>query len=319
MGEYKYWTNEEVFEESRRFSGQRRVDFRNGSPRAYRVAIKRGLIDQMTWLNHRHFWTKEEVIEASRQYVGQGKIAFRVGNPPAWDAAYRNGWVESMPWLGEANHHYWTWSELVKASLPYAGKGRGAFVKGNEKAYRYARRMGWLDRLTWLGRKDSVYTAPVWSVYAYKFPNARYVGLTCDTTLRSWEHRTNNKGRSTVFKYHERTGLPMPEMTVLVHGLTKEQAQVAEDMVRKLYEKMPDVLVLNIAKTGKDSGSTGGVARRWSRAKIIELAKNCSSRAELKKKACAAYHKARKLGMLDELFPNKGVINQKRKPGGTNG
>ena len=299
------WTDDQIILESKKFSGKSKLEFRNGNPKAYRAAIRRNLLEKMTWLSGRRTWTDDDVIEESKKYAGKGRSSFKRGSPAAWDVAYRRGLVNKMTWLGENNHHYWSWEELVEASKPYAGKGRKAFACGCPKAYRFALREGLLDKLTWLGEKSSPYTDPMWSVYVYKFPAACYVGLTIDTSIRDLEHRTNHHGGSSVFKYHEKTCIPIPRMTVIANGLTKEQARVMEDSVRKSYERIPGMTVLNIARTGKDSGSTGSVSRLWTRPRIEEVAKRCKCRSELKKKYHSAYTRARKLGMLEALFPQK--------------
>ncbi len=300
------WTDEMIIEASKEYAGKTVDDFRNGNPRAYARAKERGLMSMMTWLvRQRCACVKCEVMEESKKYAGKGTTYFRRHSPRAYECAQSHGWIKEMTWLGEANHHYWTFDELVQASLPYTGKGRTAFARGNSKAYSFAKRMEWLDKLPWLGVKNDPYTDPVWNVYVYRFRKAVYVGLTCDIAIRAWEHRTGHKKRSAVFKYHKATGEPIPEMEVIARGLTKEKARALEDETVSKYRNDPEVTVLNKARTGIHSGSTGSVSYIWTKPRIIELAKTCTCRSDMKKKASAAYHKARRLGMLDMLFPKK--------------
>jgi len=301
------WTDEDIIKASKEYAGKTVDDFRHGNPKAYSAAKAHGLMDELTWLvRQRGTCVKCEVFEESRKYAGKSKQYFRKHSSRAYQCAKSYGWLKEMTWLVEdANHHYWTFDELIQASIPYTGKGRKAFASGNEKAYRFALRKGWLDRLPWLGVKDDPYTDPVWSVYVYRFEKAVYVGLACDAVTRNWEHNTGRKSRSSVYKYHVATGEPIPEMEIIARGLTRGKARELEDKTVSDFRMNPDVTVLNKAKTGVNSGSTGGVAYIWTKPRIIELAKKCKGRGDMKNKSSAAYHKARKLGMLDMLFPKK--------------
>ena len=79
-----YWQDKQnVFDESHKY--QSRVDFRWGTPGAYRSAIDNGWINEMTWLkrphNYNYKWNRENVFEESRKYEYRG--AFKKGSPGA--------------------------------------------------------------------------------------------------------------------------------------------------------------------------------------------------------------------------------------------
>ena len=99
-----YWQNKQnVIDESRKYSS--RVDFRWGTPSAYRSAIDNGWIDEMEWLkrpqNYNLKWTRENVFTESHKYNTRG--SFKQGCSTAYQVARKNGWLDEMTWLDVKN------------------------------------------------------------------------------------------------------------------------------------------------------------------------------------------------------------------------
>lgn len=95
-----YWQNKEnVMKESHKYNS--RVDFRWGTPGAYRSSIDNGWIEEMTWFkrpqNYNLKWTRENVFAESQKYKSRG--AFKTGNSSAYRAANVNAWLDEMTWL----------------------------------------------------------------------------------------------------------------------------------------------------------------------------------------------------------------------------
>ena len=84
-------------------------------------------------------------------------------------------------------------------------------------------------------------------VYVYEFPdNSAYVGLTYNTRIRDWDHKTNPN--SQVFKHIEKTKL-QPKLKFLTTYIPWEKAKDLEEDFEKKYMK-EGWNMLNIATTG---------------------------------------------------------------------
>lgn len=95
-----YWQiKQNVIDESHKYNS--RVEFRWGSPGAYRSSIDNGWIEEMTWLkrpqNYNLKWTRENVFAESHKYESRG--GFKTGSPSAYRVANINGWLVEMIWL----------------------------------------------------------------------------------------------------------------------------------------------------------------------------------------------------------------------------
>ena len=95
-----YWQiKQNVIDESHKYNS--RVEFRWGSPGAYRSSIDNGWIEEMTWLkrpqNYNLKWTRENVFAESHKYESRG--GFKTGSPSAYRVANVNGWLVEMIWL----------------------------------------------------------------------------------------------------------------------------------------------------------------------------------------------------------------------------
>lgn len=92
-----------------------------------------------------------------------------------------------------------------------------------------------------------------WSVYLYQFPDGKYyVGITVNVTDRHRQHRSRSH-MSSVRAYAEKIGV-VPKITVVFEGLPADQAQIAEDTIRRAGDQTN---CLNIGPTGLGIGSVG--------------------------------------------------------------
>ena len=93
------WTKEKVFEESRKYTFI--SEFQKKSSVAYRVSVKNGWLDEMTWLKRQRkkhkIYTKKECIIISKQYQSRSELK-RI-NYTIWDMCRKNGWLDEMTWL----------------------------------------------------------------------------------------------------------------------------------------------------------------------------------------------------------------------------
>ena len=156
------WTKPKVFKEARKY--QSRSEFAIKCVGAYTVAIRRGWIEQMTWMKEKWShptpkWTKEAVFEESKKYSSRRE--FEDNASSAYSKALQKGWLDNMPWL-ELKRKSWTREDVFEESRKY--NSRSSFSEGSPGAYHIARREKWLDEMPWLvvrttyvSMKDSIF------------------------------------------------------------------------------------------------------------------------------------------------------------------
>ena len=183
-------------------------------------------------------------------------------------------------------------------------------------AYLYAYRNGWISEMTWFkDERLDIINDKIDSVYKYYWEetNAIYIGRTYQQKERDSKHRTSEK--DTVFKYAKKNGLAVPPMEIIEENITVKEALEKEDYWVNYY-KEKGYNVLNKAKTGIGSGSTGAFAKgKWTKKKVFEVAKTCKTRTEFCKKYKGAYVKAWSNGWLSEMtwFENGFILMWKKR------
>lgn len=137
------WTYEMLAEEAKKY--KTKSEFRKGSPSAYTIAYRYGIMDKicthMTPLLHK--WSEEELAQEALKYMTRKE--FEVGSKNAYAAACRCGILDKICAHMQVNYHKWTEEELVQEALKY--KTRVDFINGSPAAYGYARARGLLDKI----------------------------------------------------------------------------------------------------------------------------------------------------------------------------
>ena len=135
------------------------------------------------------------------------------------------------------------------------------------------------------------------TVYAYIDENNKvaYVGLTIDINSRKKSHKY--EFNSAVRKYF---GSNIPEPITLKEGLTVLESQYYEDYYKKQYVN-DGYNLLNVAATGKNIGSIGGIAKWTSKEKVFEESRKYHSKSEFQRKAGGAYNHAKHNKWLKEM------------------
>lgn len=95
-----YWTYERCLEESKKY--KYRGDYRTRSLGSYKVAYRKGWIEDFTWLqkqkpNIRRIWTKEKCREVAIKYKSVSE--FKKENKSAYKAATRYKWLKEYTWF----------------------------------------------------------------------------------------------------------------------------------------------------------------------------------------------------------------------------
>ena len=301
-----YWTDEKVVKESQKY--HTRIEFKLNSPTACKLAYQRKLIDEMTWLKtdwHKkrgprkeHKYTKDVILSIVKQNNCVTITDLRLLNEYAYNQAKKKGWLDDLGLIRPKHENgFWTKEEVLKVSKKYPSKMD--FQKNEPTAYKWAGEYGILDKMVWMKphnydeRKDEHNS----TVYAYvdKVNNVAYVGLTIDSNNRKRRHKYDSN--SAVRKYF---GQNIPEPIILKNGLTVLESQYYEDFYKKQYVK-EGYLLLNVASTGINTGSTGGIVKWTSKEKVFEESKKYHSRSEFKRKAGGAYNHAKHNKWLDEM------------------
>ena len=315
----KKWFKESVFAEARKY--QTRKEFFKGCASAYNVARRNNWLVEMTWFENGYKkdrkWTNEQLFKEARKY--QTITEFSKKNYGAYHNALKKGLIDKMVWFKKQHkpNGYWTKERVFKKAKEY--KTRCEFYKGCPRAYEVVRKNGWLDEMPWLvdgrikmltDKNDSVYK------YYFKETNSIYIGRTLMKRQkeRDSEHIFNIK--DTVHKYAKENGLAVPPMEVIEDNLTLEEGLEREEYWVNYY-KEKGYNVLNIAKTGKGSGSIGAIAKgKWTKERVFEEATKYQTRNNFRKGCSGAYNAARRYGLLDKMdwFKNGYIIEmQKRK------
>ncbi len=227
---------------------------------------------------------------------------FNSKNPAYCSFAYGRGWMKDFTWLERSQRvsGYWkNYDHCYEEAKKY--KTRREFHDKNRKAYDESRRNGWLDKFDWLPnlKKND---AKVDSVYCYLFyeTNAVYVGRTLMIRQDERHKRHLYDKSDKVCRYAIEHGLEVPKMIIIEDNLTIKEGLTREDYWKNKY-KNDGYTIINVGKTGADSGSIGGLGNgKWNYDACYQAAKECSCRSEFEEKFNRAFYVARKKGWIDE-------------------
>ena len=174
-------------------------------------------------------------------------------------------------------------------------------------AYNKARVMGWLNDMTWFELPEMYkgdLSAKNHVVYVYEdiIGHAAYIGLTDNLKRRHREHIRNHKNgkNSRVYEYFTSKGLDIPEPKILDNHLTAMDSRELEDAWLQKY-KEGGWIIINVAKTGRTSGSIGGFIRIWTVEAIKEEAARYTTKAEFEKGNPSAYAAALQKKIMKDL------------------
>lgn len=303
---YGYWTNERIIEESKKYKTP--IEFKINAPTAYKKANEKKLIKGMTWLKtdrHKkrgpranHKYTKDVVVSFIQEHKCTTYADFRRINEYAYNQAKKNGWLSELGLIqNNPGKKFWTKKKIFEVARNYSNKKD--FQEKEPAAYSWASEYKILDKFNWMKPRnyDERKEEHNSTVYAYVDENNKvaYVGLTIDKNSRKKSHKY--EPNSAVRKYF---GKNIPEPIILKDGLTVLESQYYEDHYKKQYAN-DGYNLLNIAPTGKNIGSIGGIAKWTSKEKVFEESKKYHSRSEFRKKAGGAYSHANYNKWLPEM------------------
>lgn len=296
-----YWDYDKCYAEALKYNTI--SDFAKGCSSAHFRAKENEWIKDYTWFvdgkiqsaKKRTIWDYEACYKLALKC--RKKSELKEKNNRAYNVARKNGWFKDYTWFlsDDVIRHQkrpsrvkWTFETCRQEAIKY--KTRGEFSKGSPSAYTISNRNNWIEEFDWLDRIGNIYNNMIDNVYAYFFYDfhAVYVGRTINPADRHLNHTTNDK--SSVYKFSILHGISMPRMTILEDKLTIIQGLKKEDYYRKKFES-DGWKVLNIAKTGKKSGSLGGLGSgKWTYRTCYNEAKKYKTLKEFRKKSPSAYN-----------------------------
>lgn len=307
-----YWTYERCYEEAKKYSYV--TEFANGCPSGHHKAVKNGWIKDYDWFvnglkllgQKRTIWTYEACYKLAKQC--RKKSELKAMSDAAYRVALKNGWFVDYTWFlsdEEIRHQKKPsrvkWSYDVCRELASQYSTLRDFMKKYPSAYTVANRNGWMDDFDWLERASNVHKTKITdNVYAYPFNEFKsvYIGRTINPLNRDIAHNTSEK--SAVFRFASENNVPVPKMVILESGLTIIEGLDREDFYCKKYQSEGWNL-LNIAKTGKKSGSIGSLGNgKWNYNSCYKEAQKYCTLKDFRKKSPAAYNTACKNGWQNE-------------------
>jgi very-short-patch-repair endonuclease len=142
-GRTKYkWSFEIIHKEALKY--QTRIQFQKGSTRAYRAAMRRGLLENVcSHMSTDYWWTKEELHKEALKY--KTRTEFQIKNGAAYQSARKGGLLNSICEHMEDVLTYWTLKMIQLEANKYSS--REEFQKKARKAYSAAWRADLLDRV----------------------------------------------------------------------------------------------------------------------------------------------------------------------------
>ena len=235
--------------------------------------------------------------------------------------ARKNGWLKDYIWFETTEslnrrprpaRVKWPFERVQQIAKRYTTLAQ--FTKENKIASAVARRNGWLDKFTWLGRSLNPFDNRMDNVYAYVFKDTKsvYVGRTIHLQDRDYSHR--NSSDSPVYKHAKINCIEIPKMTVLNTNESLEDGLFKEDLYVQEF-KLLGWNVLNKAKTGIKSGSLGLIRDgKWNEATCYAEARKYTRYIDFERCSASAYNKALKNGWTKQYTWLKRRIILPRKP-----
>lgn len=249
-------------------------------------------------------WSKEDCFNLCRTCKTKTELISK--SRYVYKKMLENGWFDEVDWLEKRTWEPLKWDKESIFNECRKYSSRHELEKNNPYLYRVVKNNNWFEQMDWIKRKPSVYLSGYF-VYVYKddVNKVAYIGLTCDKKRRDQAHRNEmSYGRyemSPVYNYFiNEIHMEIPEPIYLESNISREEAVEKEDFWRYEYVRK-GYRVLNKAKTGKGSGSTGGGSIKWTKNKVFEISKNFTKRSDFQDAHNRPYTIARKNGWLNEM------------------
>lgn len=180
---------------------------------------------------------------------------------------------------------------------------RSEFQKKNCGAYEASKANGWIESFSWLtGIPHDIESDKVDTVYLYEFiaQKAVYIGRTINVIETKRRHKSASFN-DVVFRFAKEHNIEIPEMRILEQGLTILDGKAKEHFWKEYYS-FAGYNVLNKAKTGRYSGSSGNLGSGFTKEVCYNLAKDCTTITEYSIRYSRAYQKSLENNWIKNYF-----------------
>lgn len=289
------WTNEMLAEAASKYAT--RGEFLANDRRAYHVAHKRGLVDQIC----AHMpvrkkpklrkWSLDAMLDLAASC--DSIMDFRTNHPRAYAISHSHGWwpqISSHMTRSRPLNGYWSKERTADEAKRYST--RSDFIRRCPAAADAAYSNGWIDDVCAHMRTRGNRTMR--AIYVIKAKDERlvYIGLTFDPQRRYLNHKHGRK-RTSASRIVDR---PHTFKVVTRFMPTHEAALYEKRLISWFVECGWEVA--NIS----DGGGPGGGKREWTLDRLQEAANGYATRGAFYKGNRKAYDAAHSYGLLDTLF-----------------
>jgi len=236
-------------------------------------------------------WTLEKCKAEAKKF--KNRTAFKVQSGSAYAFAYKNGWLdECCSHMVRKQQPAGYWTKHRCANVAKKCNTRTEFSEKYSSAYTVAKRNGWLEEICGHMLRPGNSTERI--IYAFEFSdNCAYIGLTWKPEERYQHHMK----KGPVFKHIRDSCSKYKFKLLLSEYVDKDTAAKLEDKYINSY-KAAEWKLLN----SKSAGGLGGSRVKWTKERCAEVAANCKSRDEIKKKFPGAYGAMQRNKWLVELL-----------------
>ena len=274
-----------------------KAEFKHKFSSAYKNSLFYGWLDELC--SHmqasqkpRGYWqSKENCFEVIKQCKSFKEL--REKNFTVYEVCKKNGWLDELcvNLLSFRDVYKWNSKEKIqKEAMKY--NSRTEFARKNGAAYQAAHRLNIVDEVCSHMQEKNEFCKR--GIYAFEFEdNYAYVGLTYNFNIRKYDHL--HKSESKVYEHIKKTGR-QPIFRILHDYVDMNYASELEGVYLKKYIDS-GWNILNVQRPG----NLGGSSPYYTHKRVIELANECETIAEFRKRFDQAYQSARKHGWISEI------------------
>ncbi len=234
----------------------------------------------------------------AKQY--KTRIDFKKYNGCAYSIARKNNWINDICTHMKKPHGYWTKDRIHNEALKY--DTRKKFQLGNSSAYTIAHKRGWInDVCSHMKIMGNLHHRYLYVIFFNDVKKSAYVGLSINPNNRLISHckKSSNICVRTLMASHNITYT----IKLSNHFYNINQIGAEENLLIKKI-KHAGYNVLNKIR----GGGLGGNTIIWTKEKIHEISKKCTSRVEFRTNHHNAYVAASKNKWLNDVCSHMEVL-----------
>jgi len=309
-----YWTVERALTEPRK--GETISEFKRRAPGAYVVLRKHNLLGKRKFkTTMKPDWSVDTALQEAGKYKTRTEFRVHAGGAYSF-LAKRHLLGKCSLEYARKQKGYWTKEHCFE--IAEGCTTRGEICHKSKGAYSAIMRNNWWGEIPWIAPPMNL-GVDGYCVYSYEFPDkCVYFGLTINPRRRHYEHIGRDK-KSSVYKYHLKSGFPVPRMKIIQENLSAVDAKKMErELTKNAVVERGHKKVLNKA----EPGSLGKPPLSWSDKTVEAAARKCKTKSEFIKLFKGAYNYALHHGLIGKftffedgrkLYHEQLIINSYRR------